>query len=263
MSEQNRWHHGSFAAEGSGVTASYAVINRYGGNSTPPFDTLNVGLRVGDDEKRVVHNRAEIQQALGLNALVFARQVHGINTLHIDAESVESLQSGIDLGEEGCDILITALPEVGLAIQHADCQAVLLFAPRQAVIAGVHCGWQGNVQNVLGVAVQQLEEACQVERSFLKAFIGPGLGPCCAEFVNYKKEFPSYFTPHKVAENHFDFHAISKMQLEAAGVKTQHIETLPVCTSCSCDYFSYRRACRQAERKTGRNSTVIYLKEGL
>ncbi len=64
-----------------------------------------------------------------------------------------------------------------------------------------------------------------------------------------------------ITADHFDFHAISRMQLVAAGLKQENIASLDICTSCSADYFSYRRACRKGRRQTGRNCTVIWLEE--
>ena len=56
-----------------------AVTTRHGGTSVAPYDTLNLGLHVGDDPASVVGNRARAAAAfgVGLDTLVFARQVHG------------------------------------------------------------------------------------------------------------------------------------------------------------------------------------------
>ena len=56
-----------------------AVTTRHGGVSAAPYDTLNLGLHVGDDPAQVVANRARAAAAFGatLEDLVFARQVHG------------------------------------------------------------------------------------------------------------------------------------------------------------------------------------------
>ena len=40
-----------------------------------------------------------------------------------------------DVEIAGCDAFITNIPGVGLLIQQADCQAVMLFDPRQQVVA--------------------------------------------------------------------------------------------------------------------------------
>ena len=75
----------------------------------------------------------------------------------------------------------------------------------------------------------------------LIAAIGPSLGPCCAEFVHYRKEIPRSFWPYKNADHHFNFWAISHDQLCEAGVPTEHIFASKLCTRCHADrFFSYR-----------------------
>jgi hypothetical protein len=49
------------------------------------------------------------------------------------------------------------------------------------------------------------------------------------------------------------------MQLLACGLREEAITLPTVCTSCSPDYFSYRRACRESGGVTGRNCSVIAL----
>ena len=66
----------------------------------------------------------------------------------------------------------------------------------------------------------------------------------------------------KGSENHCDFWKISKHQLEQCGLLPENIVLPTICTSCSTDYFSYRRACRESAGVTGRNCSVIALTEG-
>ncbi len=262
MRTGEQWHHGYLSPQGAKICARYAVIPRYdpGGVSCPPFASLNVGLYVGDSRDIVVQNRRYVQSQLGLQSLCFARQRHGVNILEITPES--SADCSYDLGEEeGCDALLTTIPAMGLAVQHADCQAVLLYDLRHVAIAAVHCGWRGSVQNILGVTLAKMAAEYRTNPAEVTAFIGPSLGSCCAEFINYKKELPDSFFPYMVSPNHFDFHAISTMQLVAAGLRRENITSLTHCTSCSSAYFSYRRSRRQGQKDTGRNCTIVWLEE--
>ena len=87
------------------------------------------------------------------------------------------------------DAMITDVPGMGLMIKQADCQAVILFDPRKNVIANVHCGWRGNVKNILGRVVHLMEQRFHCKAEDLVAAIGPSLGPCCAEFITYRDIF--------------------------------------------------------------------------
>ena len=82
----------------------------------------------------------------------------------------------------------------------------------------------------------------------IRAGIGPSLGPCCAEFLNYKDELPQSFLKYRQGEYHFNFWAISQDQLIKKGVHPDHIEVAGLCTRCHPNrFFSYRH-----EKSTGR-----------
>jgi len=83
--------------------------------------------------------------------------------------------------------------------------------------------------------------------------ISPSLGPCCAEFVNYKDEIPEEFWKYKDDSDHFDFWAISSDQLCNAGVLKKNIYLSEICTRCNTDlFYSFR-----GEGTTGRFAAVI------
>jgi YfiH family protein len=229
----------------------FAMFDRHGGISGEPYASLNSSYTVGDASSAVAVNRRRIKEIMGVDLLVSARQVHGDRIYRLDSRPEE------DLEVDGYDALVTDLPEVGIMVQHADCQAVLLFDPRRRVVGAVHCGWRGSVLDILGKTVQVFTSLYHSRPENLLAAISPSLGPCCSEFVNHQRELPSSFLRFQTAENHFDFWSISQAQLIAAGLMPASISVAEICTSCSSDYFSYRRARRHGNGVTGRNSSVI------
>ena len=141
-------------------------------------------------------------------------------------------------------------------MNHADCQVAIFFDPVKKVVANVHCGWQGNVQNIYAQVIQHLEAEYGSAVEDLLVCISPSLGPENAEFINHRSELPSSFYPFQIKPNYFDFWEISKMQLKKAGVLGHHIEIAQMCTfSGEKDFFSHRR-----DKETGRNGTVVALK---
>lgn len=166
-----------------------------------------------------------------------------------------------DIEVDGYDAFITRQPGVGLVIQHADCQAVLLYDRGQAAIGAIHSGWRGSVANIIGTTIAAMTTAFGTNPRDIEAVISPSLGPCCAEFVNYAMELPVAFHAHMDDARHFNFWEISRQQLLAFGVPGRSITLPEVCTSCSADYFSYRRACRENDGVTGRNCSAIALVE--
>jgi YfiH family protein len=201
----------------------------------------------------VQSNREKIKQSLGIKLLVSARQVHG--------EQISRILEIPERDEEidGVDALMTDRRGVGLMIQHADCQAILLHDPRRSAIAAVHCGWRGSAIGIIEKTVQAMSSCYQSRPEDMVACISPSLGPCCAEFINHHQELPASFQAFQTRSNHFDFWQISRSQLMAAGLDPEQISMAGICTSCSPDYFSYRRAVRLGNGITGRNCTIIAL----
>lgn len=228
----------------------HGVFTRQGGVSSGPYRSLNVGGAVGDLLPRVEKNRRRVQETLGLSEVVNATQVHGVD------EVVFSPGQTTPPGEvPEADILITAQPGLGLLIKQADCQAVMFYDPEHRVVAHAHCGWRGQVQGILAATVSRLTLHFGSRPAALHAAIGPGLGPCCAEFRNYRKELPPEVWKYQVRPDYFDLWQLSFDQLTAAGLRPDNIEVARLCTRCrEEDFFSYRR-----DRVTGRQAAVIAL----
>lgn len=232
----------------------HGMFNGLGGASGPPFASLNLSFSVGDRPEDVRTNRALTQKTLGLPHLISVKQVHRDRILRAEKHH-------IDTEPEGYDAIISILPGTGLLIQQADCQTVLLWAPQPQVVAAIHCGWRGSVQGIIGKTIACMQQEHGVAPETIRAVISPALGPCCAEFVNYRTELPTWMHAFQTTANHFDFWAISRQQLMQAGISPQHIDTAGSCTKCDDAYFSYRRAVHHSGGITGRNGSIIGLPE--
>lgn len=236
-------------------SVSHGLFTRSGGISTPPYNSLNLSFGVGDEKENVSQNRERIKRLLGIESLVSGKQVHGDRIY-----TASKIQA--DHEEEGCDALITRQTGVGLMIQQADCQAVLLHDPVQQVVAAIHNGWRGSAANIIARTVNQLVLDYSVRPRNLLAVISPSLGPCCAEFVNHEQELPLSMHSFQIRADYFDFWAISVQQLEECGILQRNIESSAICTACNSDFFSYRRAKRYGNGITGRNGSIIALPQG-
>lgn len=231
----------------------HAVFTRMDGVSEKPFDTLNVSSAVGDVSAAVNTNFEKIQEYFDTTTLLNARQTHSDKVIKVDFENIEAL-ANITSRVEG-DALVTDMHDTAIMVKTADCQPVLLADPVGGVIAAVHSGWRGSVQNILGKTIAKMinEFDCQPEN--IVAGIGPSLGPCCAEFKNYKEELPPEFWQYETKPNYFNFWRISAMQLKEAGVPENNIEVCNLCTMCYPDlFFSYR-----LQKITGRFGSAIML----
>jgi YfiH family protein len=229
----------------------HGTFTRHGGISRSPYDSLNVSYEVGDSEENVAHNLAIIKRTMGANHILSTRQTHGTKVLIAERDTIKTFESS----REEADAMITDVPGVGLMIKQADCQAVVLFDPKENVVANVHCGWRGNVKNILGRVVCLMDHHFHCKAMNLMAAIGPSLGPCCAEFITHRDIFPLEFQAFRVSENHFDLWKLSRHQLTREGIDPDNICISRICTRCHSDrFFSYR-----GEGVTGRFGTFVML----
>jgi YfiH family protein len=206
-----------------------------------------VGLGIGDEPGAVAENRRRVAACLGADRLVFIDQVHqdGIVVVQ-DGDGCDRV--GPLPAERTGDAMITDVTGTCLAIQVADCQAVVLYDPDRSVVANIHSGWRSSIVDIIGKTVETMAAKFGCDPGKLLAGVSPSLGPCCAEFVNFKHEIPKNFWRYRVSQDHFDFWEISRDQLIQAGVSGKNIEIAGCCTSCHPElFYSYR-----AERVTGR-----------
>lgn len=240
----------------------HGVFSRTEGYSKGPFSGLNIGLRTGDDPDIVNRNRALMLSSLNLTRSLFLNQVHGT-----DIAVIKSEKACADAVWEGqgatpskifkADGVVTNLKGIGLVIQVADCQAVVLYDPQKEVIANVHSGWRGSVANIIGRCIDTMVTQFGCTPETIRAGISPSLGPCCAQFINYKQEIPKALWRYsEKGRPYFDFWQMSRDQLGACGVLDEHIEIMGLCTRCRTDlFYSFR-----ANKITGRFAVVIALK---
>ncbi|MGH3445437.1 MAG: polyphenol oxidase family protein, partial [Nocardioidaceae bacterium] len=164
-----------------------AFTDRHGGVSVGPYTSLNLGHRVGDDERAVARN---IELAVGelsgappgVVRWAGMRQVHGAEVHLVDAGRQQS--------ESVADALVTAEPGVVLLVRIADCVPVLLADQASNAVAVVHAGRSGLAAGVVPRAVKRLralgaarsattatQESAGSER--LVAWIGPHVCGAC------------------------------------------------------------------------------------
>jgi len=233
----------------------HGVFTRTGGTSIHPFDSLNIGIHSGDKTTAVNNNRKLIIRKMGMKPLIFLNQVHGDNIKVLKKDDPE-FSIHFEPGKETytADAIISDMKGVCLVIQVADCQAVMLYDPKTQVIGNIHSGWRGSLKNIIGNSVAEMVDSFGCRPEDILAGISPSLGPCCAEFVNYRDEIPQHFWKYKIKDaDHFDFWKISVDQLLEKGLKKEHIENMNLCTRCHTnDFYSYR-----AEKTTGRFACVI------
>ena len=244
--------------EAASIGADVAVTTRHGGVSRPPYDTLNLGLHVGDQPAHVATNRRRAARAFGVDpaTMVFARQVHGtVATLVGPADGGRGGASEDD-AVPATDILVTTSAGVTLVILVADCVPIALVDPAARVLAAVHAGWRGTAAGAVPAAVLAMERrGARPER--LRAYLGPAVAPdryqvgaeVCdglTRAVHPDALDPGVLRPDGPGHWLVDLVAANRQQLLRSGLRDAHVVDCGVTTSDEA-LFSDR-----AERPCGR-----------
>jgi YfiH family protein len=247
----------------------HAFTTRTGGFSRGNFDSLNLGLHVGDDPETVIANRRLVTDSLGidLTATVTAEQVHGnrvaVVTSRDQGRGAESYQDSIP----GCDALICDQPGVILMEFFADCIPVYFFDPVKRAVGLAHCGWKGTVQGMAARTALAMAGAYGCRPGDIQVFIGPGIGPECYQIDEDRKDrVEQVFTftdriiyPLEKRQYRWDLKLTNRLVLQELGIPEENISTCGLCTNCHRDsFFSYRGA----NGTTGRMAALIGLRDG-
>lgn len=237
------------------------VFTRHGGVSGGHWESLNVGLTVGDDPEKVTRNRE----------LSFAAAGRDIRTLsdswliHIDNVLVYDQPRPADqFSPPKADIILTDNPEVSLFMRYADCVPILIVDPMRRALGLAHAGWKGTTMKVAARAVAAMVARYGSKPENLLAAVGPSIGPehyeIGPEVIEQVMEAfgvdAGSLLPRFGRATHLDLWAANHLTLTEAGVK--EIEVAGLCTAeHNGDWFSHR-----AEGgKTGRFGVLLALEE--
>lgn len=218
---------------------------RRGGVSTGPYESLNFGRWTDDDPQAVEHNRAAVEQELGLR-FVYGRQVHGT---HVAPAHEPPAPAAVPVESDG---QLTAVRGLAPMVLTADCLPIAVAGG--GAVAMLHAGWRGLAGGVVGNGVSALRELGSDGR--LVAAIGPGAGPCCYEVSEeVHKKFAGMGAGVRHGRN-LDLKAIARLELERAGVSKVH--DVAICTICpdTSLFFSHRRD----HGVTGRQAGIAWLR---
>jgi len=238
------------------------MTTRAGGVSRAPWDTLNLGIAVGDDPAAVAENRRRFERALGGARPVYLRQVHAAKVVTIGAAD-----AAFDPPE--ADGAVTDQFGVACVVQIADCLPVLFAAPGGRAVGAAHAGWRGLAA---GVVERTLERVCALAGCApheVRAWLGPCIGPRRFEvgadvlhaFGAEAQARPAHrrFVLH--TESHVrdgrprwlaDLAGLARDRLAAAGVTA--IDAAGACTvEQGSRFFSFRR-----DGVTGRHAAAVW-----
>ncbi len=239
----------------------HAFFTRQGGVSEGVYASLNGGVGSSDDPERVARNRALMAEQIGVAP-------ENLVTVHQVASPTAVVATRAWPREERprADAIVTATPDLALAITTADCGPILFADHEAGVIGAAHAGWQGALGGVLEATVEAMI-GLGARREAIVAVLGPTIGPLAYEVG---PEFKERFLAHDPAnERHFrpsqreghamfDLPAYIMGRLSAAGLGES--ADMGLCTYTDEEnFFSYRRTTHRREPDYGRQISAIAL----
>ena len=140
--------------------------------SKKPFD-FNEKLL---EKENINEEYKEIFKLLKYEPKKIARphQTHSNNVLIVD-------ETNINDAFEETDGLITNLKGIAITTVTADCQAIFLYDKNKKVIANIHSGWKGTLNQILKNAVNLMISKYDSNTRDIKMYICPSITKCCFE----------------------------------------------------------------------------------
>lgn len=220
---------------------STLFTNRIGGLSRAPYATNDLALHVGDDAQAVGSNRDLVSRLTGPTQ--YMSQSHGNMVAVVD---------GISRREPFADAMVTAEIGIALGVLVADCVPLLLWDEVERVVAAVHVGRKGLL-NEITLRTLQVMNSMGAQR--IQGVLGPSICGKCYEvgedvYEEVVTSFPAARSVSAKGSLSLDLPAALSGELSNAGVK---ISRSPICTVENSNYFSYRR-----EGVTGRQAGLIW-----
>ena len=226
-----------------------AESTRQGGVSPAPYASLNLGKNTDDRPENVRENRRCFCTALGFSPdrLAWSHQVHGTEVRIVTAPG----------GSTGFDALITAEPEIFLAVSVADCTPVLVYDTVSGAVAAIHAGWRGAAGGIVRKTLEQMRDTFGTRGAGCRAYVGTCIDECSFEVgPEVAEAFEPAFKRFDTERNKFfvDLKKVCSRQLQDAGLLSEHIEISPYSTVLhNSEYFSHRKE----SGTTGRMLAVI------
>ena len=223
--------------------------------AVPPFvpEGVAVFCTTLDLDGKITHDIAKtitaaVRDRFGVEStLNTCNQIHGARIAH--ANSVERWREC-----DSCDALWSDVTHVALGIKVADCLPVTMVDPTHAVIANVHSGWRGAVQQITAVSVDTIVRESAFDPSSAYAYLGPSIRVCCFEVgEEVAEQFDARYVDRAHAKPHVDLVAFTADILRARGFADERISDSGLCTRCDGSVFhSFRR-----DGKGGRNLAIV------
>ncbi len=129
-----------------------------------------------------------------------------------------------------------------LTIVTADCFPLFFYSPSQQILGAVHAGWQGTHKQISSKAIDLMRINFSTSIDNLHVFILPGISQPHYEIQQDVAALFPEFILSKNGQIFLDVQQANITQLHQAGIRSENIHILPLCTFRDQELlFSHRR----------------------
>lgn len=238
----------------------HGFFTKNGGVSNINNYSLNCSFNSNDLKENVINNRMIVckHHDLEIKNLKTVKQVHS-NKIKI----IKHLQEITNNYE--ADSIITNVPNIILGILTADCAPVLVFDEKINIIAAIHVGWKGAINNILSKTIEKLVNLGSNVKD-INIAIGPCIGP---ESYEVREDFYLKFIKNNINNKKFFKKVTSdKFKFNLPYYIYQEAIELRIISKKICiinkdtfvnnkNFFSYRRNYKNSLNDCGRMISTI------
>jgi polyphenol oxidase len=226
------------------------TTKRIGGVSTAPYNSFNFNIHTGDEQNNVAANRKKLKEDLVLPTDPFwLKQEH--------TNIVINLNINTKITNPIADASFTVVPNLVCAVLTADCVPILICDHAGTMVAAIHAGWRGILNNVIESTIA----AMPVKSENLIAWLGPAIG---INYFEVDENIMGLFIKHNsIAKEAFinrnnsifaDIYLLASQRLNNKGIT--NIYGGEYCTFTQKEkFFSFRRD----GANSGRMASLIWL----
>ena len=202
---------------------------------------------------------------LNYKNLIKANASHTDNVIVVDNISNNDTIDTCEIA----DGLITNKKNLILSTTNADCILLLMFDPVKKVIANVHSGWKGTLQEISVKAVQKMIKEYGCNPKDIIICMMPSIRKCHFEvgkevYEQFLDKFQKLGNVDRFIEKsdkedkwNIDTILINKIILKQIGILDENIIDSEICSVCNKDYIHSFRA---EGKKYGLSTAIISLK---
>jgi copper oxidase (laccase) domain-containing protein len=164
-----------------------------------------------------------------------------------------------------CDALFTKLTNVALFLQTADCIPLVMTNKSRTFVGLIHLSWKSTDLSLASKAVEFARSQYKTRPDEMEFLVGPCIRPESYTYKNFIPTRPAlwkgFIELDKQGVEHIDNVSAVRRQLILAGAQVDNLFDCSIDTFSDLHFFSHLRDYKAGGIDSGRNGTLVMLKQ--